>query len=50
MIEEVEKKIEALAIPKHISYRPILIHIGDVSDEVVYRDYFDKIIDWTNFL
>lgn len=50
VIEEVKKKIEALAIPKHISYRPILIHVGGVADEVFYRDYFDKIINWTELL
>ena len=50
VIEEVEKKIKALAIPKHISYRPVLVHVGGVADEVVYRDYFDTIIDWTELL
>jgi len=48
--EEVKKKIEALAIPKHISYRPVLIHVKGVADELLYRDYFDKIIDWTELL
>lgn len=50
VIEEMEKKMTALAMPKHISYRPVLIHVGGVTDEVVYRDYFDKIIDWTELL
>lgn len=50
VIEEMEEKIKALAIPRNISYRPVLIHVGGVTDEVVYRDYFDKIIDWTELL
>jgi uncharacterized protein len=50
VIEEVERKIKALTIPRNISYRPVLIHVGGVTDEVVYRDYFDKIIDWTELL
>lgn len=50
VIEEVEKKIKALAIPRHVSYRPVLIHVGGVIDEVIYSDYFDKIIDWTDLL
>lgn len=50
VIEEVKKKIEALAIPKHISLRPVLIHVGGVMDEVRYRDYFDRVIDWTELL
>jgi len=45
-----KKKIEAIAIPKHVSFRPILIHVGGVTDEVIFRDYFDQIIDWTEFL
>ena len=50
VIEEVEKKARALSIPKYFTYRPVLIHVGGVTDEVVYRDYFDKIIDWTELL
>jgi len=50
VVEEMERKVEALAIPKHVSYRPVLIHVGGVTDEVLYRDYFDKIIDWTEVL
>jgi len=50
VIEEMKKKIEAIAIPKHVSFRPILIHVGGVTDEVIFRDYFDQIIDWTEFL
>ncbi len=47
VIEDVQEKINALALPRQVSYRPVLIHVGGVTDEVLYRDYFDKIIDWT---
>ena len=50
VIGEMEEKIKALAIPRNVSYRPVLIHVGGVTDEVVYRDYFDKIIDWSKLL
>jgi len=50
IVEEMQKKIEALVIPRHTSYRPVLIHVGRVTDEVLYADYFDKIIDWTDLL
>ncbi len=50
VVEDMKKKIEALAIPKHVSYRPVLIHVGGVTDEVVFKDCFDKIIDWTEIL
>lgn len=46
VIEEMEQKIKKLEIPKHITYRPILIHVGGVSNEVISSEYFDKIIDW----
>ena len=50
VIEEVQRKIEALAIPKNVSFRPVLVHAGEVSSEVKKLDYFDKIIDWTERL
>lgn len=50
IIDEMQKKIESLVIPRYVSYRAILIHVGGVTEELEYRDYFDKIIDWTEFL
>jgi hypothetical protein len=50
IIEDMQRKIKALVIPRHVSYRPILIHVGGVTDEVFCRDYFDKIIDWTELV
>lgn len=50
VIEEVKEKIERLSVPRLNSVRPILIHVGGVSEEVARRDYFDKIIDWTELL
>ena len=50
VVEEMEKKIEALNIPRHVSYRPILIHVGGVKEEVMSREYFDQTIDWTELL
>ncbi len=50
VIEDIEKKIKALSFPRHVSYKPILIHVGGVSDEVLMSDFFDECIDWTKFL
>jgi uncharacterized protein len=50
IISEMEKKIKALDIPKHLSCRTVLIHVGGVTKEVIHRDYFNKIIDWTELL
>ena len=46
VIEEVKAKINALEVPKHMSFRPVLIHAGEVRAEVREADYFDKMIDW----
>jgi AAA+ ATPase superfamily predicted ATPase len=45
IIQEVQKKIDALKFPKGFSYRPILIHVNEVSEEVIDSDFFTKIID-----
>ena len=45
-----ESKVAALLIPKHMSYRKVLIHVSGVTDEVLNKDYFDKIIDWTELI
>jgi len=50
VIKEVDKKIQALSTPKYLSCRPILIHVGGVSEYVVAEDYFDQIIDWTELI
>jgi len=50
VIEEVEKKVQALSIPRYFTYRPVLIHVGGVTEELIEKDYFDKIIDWTELL
>lgn len=50
LIEEMQKKIDALLIPKHISYRCVLIHVGGVTQELREEGYFDHLIDWTKVL
>lgn len=50
VINDIQKKIERLQIPKHFSYRTILIHVNGVQDEVVDRDFFSAIIDFGQFL
>lgn len=48
--QEVDNKIAKLNKPKHVSCRPVLIHVNGVSDSVVEKDYFYAIIDFTKFL
>jgi len=45
VIDEIKEKIEKLKIPKNSSVRPVLIHFGDIHDEVLDADYFAAVID-----
>ncbi len=45
IIEEVKNKIERLSTPKNLSIIPVLIHIGDIHDEVIDSQFFGKIIN-----
>ncbi len=50
IIEEVEEKINRLKVPKRISIRPILIYLGEVHDEVLDANYFNRIINIEDLL
>jgi len=39
-----------VTVPKGFSYRPILIHVNSVAEEVIEKDYFCKIIDMETLL
>lgn len=50
VISDVQKKIDSIKIPKRFSYRPVLIHVNGVSQDVIDSDYFSVIIDMSKFL
>lgn len=50
IIEEVQEKIDNMKYPKGFSFRPVLIHVNGVSDDLIDRDYFTYIIDFSKFL
>ncbi len=50
VIEEVKAKINNIALPKNFSYRPVLIHVNGVDDEVIASEYFSDIIDFGDLL
>src|SRR3990167_606213 len=50
VIREMQKKIHSLAIPKHFSYRPVLIHVNGVKNEVIDDGFFSDIIDFSEIL
>lgn len=45
VIDEIKKKIEALVLPKNMSIRPVLIHVGELSDQLIDAQFFAKTID-----
>jgi len=49
VIEEVEKKIINLSIPKRFSIRPVLVHVNGVSQSVKESEMFNDIIDFSEF-
>lgn len=50
IIEEVEEKIQRLSLPKHFSYRPVLIQTNGVSEELEDSGYFSNIINLETWL
>ncbi len=50
VVAEVEEKTKRLAYPKGYSIRPVLIHVNGVTQGVIESGYFDKIIDFSEFL
>lgn len=50
VIHEVNEKIKRLTAPKHFSIRPVLIHAGELSNEIEERGFFSHIIDFSSLL
>lgn len=50
IIDEMKEKIARLKIPKHLSYRCVLIHANQVSETVEDSGYFTHIIDFREFI
>lgn len=50
IIEEMEEKLQRLKLPKHLSKRPVLIHVNGVREDVVDSRYFTNIIHFSQLL
>lgn len=50
IIQEMQDKIQKIKAPRHVSFRPVLIHVNGVTDEVVDSQYFSDIIDFEQLL
>ncbi len=50
VVLEMKKKINNLSLPKNFSYRPVLIHVSGVDDDVIASELFANIIDFGRLL
>ncbi len=50
IIDEMNKKLSRLKVPRHISRRPILIHVNGVGQELLDQRFFSHIIDFGQLL
>jgi AAA+ ATPase superfamily predicted ATPase len=46
VIDEVQKKIASIYLPKRFSLRPVLIHVNEINPSVIISDYFAAIINF----
>ncbi len=50
VIHDVQHKINAIKTPKGYSFRPVLIHVNGVTEDVAESDFFAAIINFSHFL
>lgn len=50
IIHEVQSKISRLDKPANFSYRPVLIHVNGVDDEIIGSEFFANIINFSELL
>ncbi len=50
VIDEVKEKTKKLKIPRGFSISANLVHLGEVSDQVIGAEYFDKIVSFEKLL
>ncbi len=50
VITEVQQKIDNLSIPKNFSVKPVLLHVGNIYDDVLTSNYFAKTINIADLL
>ncbi len=46
VISEVDRKIRNIAKPRNYTFRPVLIHVNGVDDNLLDERYFDTVIDF----
>jgi uncharacterized protein len=46
ILRAARRKMQALTKPKHLSVRPVLVHVNGVTDSVLAADYYDRVLDF----
>ena len=49
VVDEVEEKIKNFSFPRGFSVRPVLIHVNGANQSVMESQFFDRIIDFSEF-
>lgn len=49
VIAETKEKIARIKTPKHFSFRPVLIHVNGVTDDLLDTEYFAHVIEFGDF-
>jgi len=50
VISEVTEKVRRLKVPRYLSVRPVLIHLGELSPQIEEECYFDRILSFDELL
>jgi AAA+ ATPase superfamily predicted ATPase len=50
VIDEMQEKLRRLSIPRGFGKVPVLVHMGDLSDDLLERGYFYRTIDLRDWL
>lgn len=50
IIDEMKEKIKKIVLPRNFSYRPVLIHVNGVHEDVIDSRYFSHIVSFADLL
>ena len=50
VIDQIQEKIQRIAVSRNFSMWPVLIHVNGVTEAVKHSGFFSRIIDFGEFL
>lgn len=50
VIGDVQEKVKSLSLPKGVGVANVLVHIGDISESVLQKQYFYRILNLSDWL